>query len=661
MNELLPPGLPLTVVSGALGRVTARVPFPNLWSDPLALTLESLTLDLLLSPPSETQSPSTPKRAGGRSRGPVPPFSPIPDLAASVTSAADEFLHEELDAYEEAQLDRSIRDTLSLSASTPSPGGDVPGAFPFPSQADDALASAPSSTVLAGLVERVLARLQLKVQTIRIRIRSPHPEHACTFEVRVGEVRYADESDSEDHMQTGGSTRAVRISGVQVFILPHSPAELEGSPAAVSRPSATSRRSSSSSTASSASTASGASSTDSSDPSADMAMSMAVADLRESTASIASGASVYESAHSEQLEQSRHIQDFGQPESLTASTHSSTTHRTATSSRSATPVAIESQQKPEALLLSFGQEDIVLKMRTEARGGTSPETTSRGPRISFSLAIGTVAVLVVPSQLAQILAASHSLARPTGSDSGDRASTDATSGKSHPSQPSISAEVSVRAVFATVIYDAHAELHHDFATAISQFWQRPAPTHVPFGHVKLRIDDLNTQYGEIVKSRSSSAEEGLSTRSSHTLAPQIVASIRDASLFEYIASESASPPIENDDMPPGGAFPIIIFDAGLAQLYDQIDRQSRSAALDAAPQAFPEYDAIDWRNSGLHRKTGGGEKAWRIRPKVRSALKSAKDVNLKADDPAVSWIGGSDASARESHRFARTLRRMLIS
>lgn len=90
------------------------------------MSLDTLTLDFTLSSPSPL------------SRGRTATRPEHHDLAESVTSAADDFLHHELDAYEEKELEGSIRQSLILSQSDPFIS-DVPGGFPLGSPGNLAL------------------------------------------------------------------------------------------------------------------------------------------------------------------------------------------------------------------------------------------------------------------------------------------------------------------------------------------------------------------------------------------------------------------------------------------------------------------------------------------------------------------------------------------
>jgi autophagy-related protein 2 len=105
--------------------------------------------------------------------------------------------------------------------------------------------------------------------------------------------------------------------------------------------------------------------------------------------------------------------------------------------------------------------------------------------------------------------------------------------------------------------------------------------------------------------------------------PSVNLVIADASLFEYLASAESSE--SSDDEPPGGTFPVLIFDANLPKQYDVAPgaswgTQPPQSRTPANLPSFPEFDSVDWRNAGVQKRSG--EKAWRVRPKGKGILRS---------------------------------------
>jgi len=642
---LIPSSIPLVLTSGSVDKVYAQIPFPNLWSAPLTLSLDALTLDFTLSPPtpfsSNGKSPEQPRAPlSGKSR--QYDLSSSVDLAASVTSAADEFLHEELDAYEEAELDRSIRQSLILSRSDPFVQDTVPGAFPSSydesgrENGEPLPATVESTTVLAGLVERILSRLEFKINTVRIRIRHGTREGECVFELRIGQIKYADESDQED--TSGSTTRTVRISEISIYML--------DSPQPRSRPTYTPSRSSSTSSASS------------SGVEGNMAMmSSAIADLRQSTFSeVDSEASVYQSAMSDRSA-------FTAPDDIP----------TAPETGHSTPRLAEDEGE---MILSFGNEDVVLRMKTTPSQSTSSNESqptlpqrigskptahrapsSHGgsalPSLDFDVSIGSIAILLLPRQMASVLSISRALSSPIG-----KGPSPPTGIVADVSKPNMDGRVRIKGLYVTTTYDMAVESTPSFLESVSSYWSRPSSFYLPVGHLKLKLEGLEGSYsttGISPRQQSSHSPARPPPRRSSTTStirfgtrpPTLTLRISDLSIFEYIATDTTAADDEPENTIPGGAYPVLLFDAGLAKQYD-IAPPGRHT-YGPGVNTFPEFDAVDWRNSGLHKKSGA-EKAWKVRPKGKGALKLAPGVEVD-NSPVVLLRKELAATSREWYRY----------
>jgi autophagy-related protein 2 len=616
---LIPSSIPLVLTSGSVDKVFAQIPFPNLWSAPLALSLDTLNLDFTLTPPTPSSSQkgkspdiaTRPAATKGKSRS--YDLSSSVDLAASVTSAADEFLHDELDAYEEAELDRSIRQSLILSRSDPFVQDTVPGAFPSSSndEGEEPLpATVESTTVLAGLVERILARLEFKINTIRVKIRHQNREGGSVVELRIGQIRYTDESSQED---TSATTRTVRISDISIYMLDHPP------PSA--RPGYTPSRSSSTSSASSSDF----------DGNMENMMSSAIADLRQSTISeVDSEASVYQSAISERSAHSVH-------EDIPI---------VADSGASAPKV----EQDKGVMILSFGNEEVVLRMKTTQAtiSGQAPTTSTGGrptphrapssfagsmlPSIEFDVSMGTIAIMLLPSQMAALLSMSRDMSSP-----GAKGQPTPPAAFSDKPLPKMDGKVRVKGIYVSAVYDMAVQSTPNFSESVSTYWNRPASFYLPVGHLKLKLEGLEATYSttghtprlQSVHSPARPPARRSSTTSTIRFGPRppvITLRISDLSLFEYIATDTTASSDGPEDSIPGGAYPVLLFDAGLAKQYD-VTPPGGKHTYGPGVNTFPEFDAVDWRNSGLHKKSGG-EKAWKVRPKGKGAMKAAPGAEI---------------------------------
>ena len=222
-------GLPIRLHDGSVGKVTARIPWPNPLTSSVGLSLESLHLTFYLEP----------------SVAPPSQRAFADNLAESVASVAETFIHEELTPNEEATLRESIHPDHSSSSTF---DDHVPGGLdPFISEDEVHFheADPPGVSLFATLIERLLARFQFDATDTRITIVNPQQ---ASFTLIVPEVRYG--TEAQEMATTGepsspsvepratGETRKVTITGVTVTtrclrpespkpLSPHSPAEVQ--------------------------------------------------------------------------------------------------------------------------------------------------------------------------------------------------------------------------------------------------------------------------------------------------------------------------------------------------------------------------------------------------------------------------------------------------
>jgi autophagy-related protein 2 len=363
-------------------------------------------------------------------------------------------------------------------------------------------------------------------------------------------------------------------------------------------------------------------------------MSSAIADLRQSTISeVDSEASVYQSAMSERSAHSAHedipiVADSG----------------------ASTPKV---EQDKGVMILSFGSEEVVLRMKTTPApiSGQAP-TTSTGvrpipqrapssfagsmlPSIEFDVSMGTIAIMLLPPQMAALLSMSRDISSPGGRDqpippvaAADRP------------QPKMDGKVRVKGIYFSAVYDMAVPFTSNFSESVSTYWNRPASFYLPIGHLKLKLDGLEATYSTTgytprLQTMNSPARP-LPRRSSTTSTirfgprpPVITLRISDLSSFEYIATDTTAASGEPEDSIPGGAYPVLLFDAGLAKQYD-VTPPGVKHTYGPGVNTFPEFDAVDWRNSGLHKKSGG-EKAWKVRPKGKGAMKAVPGAEIDSN------------------------------
>lgn len=217
INQLLV-GLPLTLYDGFISGITARIPFPNPLSSTVGCHVQSLNLTFQVTP-EQPISPSV-------------PFHNSSNLADSVVSVAETFIHGELTPREEATLRQTLRPSAG-SSSLEDESENVPGGFnPFghsihaeetrkePHSDDDPA----GVSVFATLIERLLAKFEFSAVDTKITI--VYPEQA-SFTLSVSEITYHTDSGLGSEVNRGlqstlernnrrGQLRTVSVSGLKV-------------------------------------------------------------------------------------------------------------------------------------------------------------------------------------------------------------------------------------------------------------------------------------------------------------------------------------------------------------------------------------------------------------------------------------------------------------
>ncbi|KAJ7235449.1 hypothetical protein B0H12DRAFT_1141515 [Mycena haematopus] len=195
-------GLPVELHEGSISRVTARIPWPNPLTSAVGLSLDSLHLTFHVLPSSNHT------------------FSATPNLADSIASVSDSFMHQELSKTEELTLRESFHPDLALSMEDNTvPGGldpfiSAPEEEEFRTEADP-----PGISIFATLIERLLARVEF--DAVNTNITLVHPDHT-SFSVCIPQIVYCTErrpdepNASQQAEATVGETRMVTVSGLSV-------------------------------------------------------------------------------------------------------------------------------------------------------------------------------------------------------------------------------------------------------------------------------------------------------------------------------------------------------------------------------------------------------------------------------------------------------------
>ncbi|KAG2157198.1 hypothetical protein DEU56DRAFT_8443 [Suillus clintonianus] len=213
INKILS-GSPFRLHDGSISCVTAQIPFPNPLTSSVGLSVQSLHLTLHATPPSDPGSPNS------------------VNLAQSVASVAETFIHGELTPREEATL----RESLYSDSRPPhvhDEGHHLPGGLDSSNHAhhkeEIGIDSDPSGVSLfATLFEHLLARFEFSAVDTKIVI--VHPGHS-SFTLSIPEIAYSTDSGVPKQQSAGdgpssnsalersphsGHIRTVSISGVTI-------------------------------------------------------------------------------------------------------------------------------------------------------------------------------------------------------------------------------------------------------------------------------------------------------------------------------------------------------------------------------------------------------------------------------------------------------------
>ncbi|KAF8516917.1 hypothetical protein BU17DRAFT_50360 [Hysterangium stoloniferum] len=210
-SQLSSISLPFTLQSGSIGKVSACLPWPNVLTAPMALSLSSLSLTLVCSSGSRTTHPDT---------------STTNNLAESVASMAELFVHDELTEGENELLQKSIH--VDESRAYRPPGS----LDPFLSTEDlesgcerehdeddiDHYSSTQGVSLIATLIERLLGRFEFDAADTTIRFIVPA---TAELVLTLGQLSYRTEDSltsppSSDTVQDGGVVRSVRLGRISV-------------------------------------------------------------------------------------------------------------------------------------------------------------------------------------------------------------------------------------------------------------------------------------------------------------------------------------------------------------------------------------------------------------------------------------------------------------
>lgn len=596
INKRLP-ALPITFVSGQVGRILIQLPVPNFWSGELSVTVSEV--NVIVEPSVEDAAPSS---------------HAMDDLSASFASAASQLFVED----EEAQdLEQFIHESLT--------SGDAGKAQQQEKEEAGSLIATYVEALLTRLkvaIEGVHLQLQTETVDLSIKLKSANVQSSNTRTEQQVQQNEADLSqEGLPHRRLFSETvRTLQLQGFEIWLEDKRKAGLGQD-----------QDSSSSSDASSE------------DESPDRALSGGH-DMTQSIASLRdSSASLYESA-------------IGESEFQDASEN----RQDAPSLHLATSPSSPRAPRPH-LLFSLGQEPVIVTLKTlkerhelSKTGSSSRRPLQRLASISTSVdvQIGNAgAVLFIDhASLLIKLARLCSRSMQHGSEPSDphksRADPNSPSPRSVlPRNLALSCHVSS---FNLIVGYDDPEVDENISSTLDTFWARPSRSHPDFGHLRLRCDKLNATFANDLGSESSS----------HSHA-NIKFTADDLGLFEHLprvlyeqcpteASQILPVLILDTNLAHSGepnsratAHPQYDYASSTVDVFDwrySVPYQApgqRSAATSSRPEGSPRatrFKPSETRSApsssgqSPYFRTAYGDRGWKLRPPTRSQHTSHGNV-----------------------------------
>ncbi|KAJ7111548.1 hypothetical protein C8R43DRAFT_1041373 [Mycena crocata] len=579
-------GLPIELHEGSISRVTARIPWPNPLTSTVGLSLDSLHLTFNVVPASRHAS------------------SVPPNLAESVASMADSFIHDELSPREEATLRESFHPDLAASMHS-AEEHNVPGGLdPFisaPEEEDFSTDVDPAGiSVFATLIERLLARFEF--DAVNTNITLVNPDHT-SFSVCIPEIVYCTEqrpderNTSQDAEPTFGETRMVTVSGLSVTASnlqpsvrvsdPPSSIVSEDPPPSTSAVPPSSHRAASPDHRSRS--VSPASSSSSLDDETQYAMSQSLAFLPPRAASPASSvaSSMYQSAISE-------APHFSDDETSGPSTPS---HSIMVPGAVLTPPQ-ESEPQPHMsmpdTIFSFGPDPLVIRLETPVPQRLDPplvgkETNRAAEVIKLSLEVGVIgcslrawhikSIMDLLDVVTKSLKATQSSSNPPPTTQG--------SGSPVPAMGLIM-HMALRGAVILILPTSDIEPH-----PMTEFFSRPLiPPKLPQSYLRIHLDNMSAS----MSSRPS--------KSAPADSDELTFSLTEVSAFVFHPATPQDPTFS--------AFPLLITDHHLCTQYPPAHLHPEQS--DDRP--LPTFDVTDWTDV-KHKSLGMKVSHWRTKVKPK--------------------------------------------
>ncbi|KAH9843042.1 uncharacterized protein C8Q71DRAFT_735660 [Rhodofomes roseus] len=637
INSLIS-GLPLELHDGSIGKVTARIPWPNPLTSTIGLSVESPHLTFYLAP----QSPDV--------------TASHLDLAESVASVAESFIHEELNPADEATLRGSIHGGSRSPLQT---GQDVfPGGLdPFVS--DEELSQSelepPGVSIFATLIEKLLARFAFDADDVKVTIVNPQQ---ASFTLSIAQVRYGTETDpsvertdASSREDSQGSIRGVTVSGITVTtrcLRPSSPVmtptQERGAPSSRMTPTAAPASPQSPPTPPSPYS-------DSSDMDEEtqmlMSQSIAILPPRPVSPATSVSSSMYQSAVSTApVESSLHGTPSPEAQFSAASeppagdfTSSSESPPGAGFPQRPQPIACIPEVEDE-IVASFGSDPISIRLYTPpplsahsptpavgipsssripsegSKGSHRRSSSARTPdeKLRVTVDVGVIALALNARHVRSILdiADVWSLHSPLPA----RRTPSTSDGAPEPSAiPALDGTLRLRGIVLLLLPASSSSRALD-ARGSSEFFSRPlVPPKMTHGYVRAHMEELSTtafisSSSSATPSRGESAQLHAHKRTSRSQKGTAVnlsvnLTLAELSVFAFLHQPVLGAPSPSTEL---YAYPVLITDPNLRSQYPR--DHSNAPSADVHNSSMPSFDILDWTDPS-RRSTAAKLSVWR--------------------------------------------------
>ncbi|KAI0797999.1 hypothetical protein C8Q75DRAFT_709658 [Abortiporus biennis] len=624
--------LPIELHDGSVGKVTARIPWPNPLTASVGLSLESLHLTFYLSPSSPSHEF----------------VDATHTLAESVASVAETFIHEELTTPEENELRESFH--TDLTNSTQSFHDHVPGGLdPFLSDADQTQSDIdpPGVSMFAALIERLLARFQFDATDTKITL--VHPEHA-SFTVSIPDIKYGSEVETASSPDvpnlnvTAGTKRTLTISNVVVTtrclrpptVVTYTPTTL--SPQDTFAFSSNHESPFGQSPPRSPSVSSTHSDSSDMDEETQLRMSQSIAFLPPRPVSPASSvaSSMYQSA----ISTSPMIKnDLPPVADVPEEDHEPTDAFLSPQSDYALPVAsntpppeIERPLPPaistittdikDETIFSLSSEPILITLMTpsvrkvvvptstasSSKSQTKPVVAdaTQDDRLELHISVGITAVAVKAQHIRDILDIADIW---VASSPHSRVAQTSASEEPTPSLlDQIETDVRLRGIMVLLLPEQNVLLLEG-ENAISEFFSHPlVPPSLPHSFVRVQLENIHVALSLRTIRSNVTSRSKKSLRTSKQLSCS--AYLSELSVFAFTQSQSAQPLVS----------PILITDPNLSSQY-QTSHRHPNLLDDPDSSSLPSFDVVDWTDP-RNQRTGPKLSHWRHRTHANSTTPS---------------------------------------